>query len=72
MRYKMNIIWSTKKELDPNDPWQRKWYLKQVLMHGRAEDIAELDWDMLKGLVAEMDLPKEVGRLWENYFDAQR
>ncbi len=70
MRPKRHIVWSTNKEIDLNDPWQRKWYIKQVLMHGRAEDVAELDWEEIKKLLPELDLPKEVRSLWENYFNA--
>ena len=70
MRPKRYIVWSTNKEIDLNDPWQRKWYIKQVLMHGRAEDVAELDWEEIKKLLPELDLPKEVRNLWENYFNA--
>jgi hypothetical protein len=42
------------------------------LTHGRAEDIAELDWGEIKKLLPELDLPKEVRNLWENYFNAPR
>ena len=37
--------------------------------HGRAEDIAELDWEEIKQLLPELNLPKEVRRLWEDYFN---
>ncbi len=67
---KSYIVWSTNKEIDLDDPWQRKWYIKQVLTHGRAEDIAELNWEEIKELLPELDLPKEVRGLWENYFNA--
>jgi len=33
-----HIVWSTE-TLNLADPFQRKWYLRQVLMHGRAQDI---------------------------------
>jgi hypothetical protein len=49
----------------------RKWYIKQVLTKGRAEDIAELDWEEIKKLLPELELPKEIKSLWEDYF-AQR
>jgi len=67
---KSYIVWSTNKEIDLDDPWQRKWYIKQVLTHGRAEDIAELDWEEIKELLPELDLPKELRSLWEDYFNA--
>jgi len=68
MQLKRYIVWS-KNEIDLADPWQRKWYIQQVLTHGRAEDIAELDWEEIKQLLPEINLPKEVRRLWEDYFN---
>ena len=73
IRPKRYIVWSTNKEFDLSDPWQRKWYIGEVLSHGRAEDIAELDWDEVRKLLPELNLPKRVRRLWEDYFKhAQR
>ena len=69
MKPKRYIVWSTNKEIDLSDPWQRKWYIKQVLTHGRAEDIAELDWDEVRRLLPELNVPKRVKRLWEDYFE---
>lgn len=69
MRPKRYIVWSTE-EVDLDDPFQRKWYLRQVLTHGRAEDIAALDWDEVKKLLPELDLPREIAALWEDYFNA--
>ncbi len=67
MQPRVHIVWS-KRELDLNDPWQRKWYLKQVLLHGRSEDVAALDWDEVKRTLPELDLPTEVRALWERHF----
>jgi len=64
-----HIVWS-KRELDLSDPWQRRWYIKQVLVHGRAEDVAGLDWEEVRRLLPELDLPSEIRRLWEGYFRA--
>jgi hypothetical protein len=66
MQPKRYIVWS-KNEIDLADPWQRKWYIQQVLTHGRAEDIAELDWEEIKRLLPELNLPKEIRSLWEDY-----
>jgi hypothetical protein len=41
-----------------------------VLIHGRAEDVAQLDWEEVRRLLPELDLPTEVRRLWEDYFYA--
>lgn len=71
MRPKRHIVWS-KNELDLNDDWQRKWYIQQVLTHGRAEDIKYLCWEEVRSLLGELNLPKEVRMLWEDYFGAKR
>jgi hypothetical protein len=42
---KRYIVWSTDKEINLDDPSQRKWYIQQVLTYGRTEDIMELDWE---------------------------
>jgi len=68
MRPKRYIVWSTNKEIDLNNLWQKKWFIKQVLTHGRAEDIAELDWNEVKRLLPELNLPERVRNLWEDYF----
>ena len=68
MKPKRYIVWS-KNDIDLADPWQRKWNIQQVLTHGRAEDIAELDWEEIKKLLPQLNLPKEVRCLWEDYFD---
>jgi len=65
---KRYIVWS-KEEIDLSDPWQRKWYIQQVLTHGRSEDIAELNLEELRKLLPEFNLPKELRRLWERYFE---
>lgn len=68
MKPKPYIVWSTDREIDLNDPFQRKWYIRQVLCHGRAEDVAALDWDEVKRLLPELNLPRNVRQLWEAYF----
>ena len=70
MRPKRYIVWS-KREIDLEDPFQKLWYLRQVLTNGRAEDIAALDWEEIKTLLPRLDLPPDVYRLWETYFAAQ-
>ena len=68
---KRYIVWS-KREIDLQEPFQRKWYLKQVLTYGRAEDIVSLDWLEIKRLLPELNLPSDVKNLWEDYFSAVR
>ena len=64
---KNRIVWS-KREIDLSDPWQRRWWISQVLTHGRAEDIAALDWDEIRRLLPDLNLPPLIRRLWEDYF----
>lgn len=71
MRPKRYIVWSTD-EVDLNDPFQKMWYTKQVLTHGRAEDVAALDWDEVRALMPELELPREIAALWGDYFDAAK
>lgn len=68
---KRYIVWS-KNEIDLNDPFQKKWYINQVLIHGRAEDVALLDWDEVKKLLPDLNLPPEIKSLWEDYFNATK
>lgn len=71
MEQKRYIVWS-KNKIDLNDPFQRKWYIKQVLIYGRSEDIAQLDWNEVEKLLSEIELPEYVRRLWEDYFASKR
>jgi hypothetical protein len=36
-RHPRHIVWSTD-QIDLDDPFQRRWYLRQALTHGRAEE----------------------------------
>ncbi len=66
---KKYIFWSVKPEnIDLNDPWTRKWYLKQVITHGRMEDIIILDDEEIERNLDQLNLPKEIDRLWRHYF----
>lgn len=67
MKPKRYIVWS-KKEIDLDDPFQKKWYIQQVLTHGRAEDVTALDWKEIKKLLPSLELPAHIRKLWENYF----
>jgi hypothetical protein len=68
---KRYVVWSIDEEIDLDDPFQRKWYIKQVLTHGRMEDIMELDFEEVKRLLPELRLPKPIKELWEEYFASQ-
>ena len=71
MNIPRHILWS-KPTLDLNDPYQRLWYIKQVLEYGRAEDVAQLDWDEVRSLLGAMSLRADVQALWHKYFDAKK
>ncbi|MDW8319069.1 MAG: hypothetical protein RMN53_14660 [Anaerolineae bacterium] len=61
-----HIVWSTDR-VDLADPFQRKWYIRQVIEYGRAEDIASLDLDEVAALLDELDLPEHLYSLWSRF-----
>ena len=61
-----HIVWSTD-QLDLSDPFQRRWYLRQVLMHGRAEDIGRLALAEVERELEALDLPEPLARLWQRF-----
>jgi len=67
MRPKPYIVWS-KREIDLADPWQKKWYIQQVLIHGKAEDVAQLNWQEIRECLPSLTLPTHIRRLWEDHF----
>jgi len=64
------IVWSTR-TVDLDDPFQRRWYIRQVLMHGRAEDIRTLDLDEIAHSLDDLDLPLHIHSLWKNFLEAR-
>jgi hypothetical protein len=61
-----HIVWSTNK-VDLSDPFQKNWYLQQVLTYGRAEDVRQLDFDEVAKNLEILNLPKDVYHLWKTY-----
>ena len=61
-----HIVWSTD-TLDLDDPFQCRWYLRQVLMHGRAADIRALDLDEVARQLDDLDLPPALYDLWQSH-----
>jgi hypothetical protein len=59
-----HIAWSTDR-VDLADPFQRRWYLRQLLLHGRAEDLRGLDLDDLARELDALQLPIEIYSLWK-------
>ncbi|MDQ7030173.1 MAG: hypothetical protein Q9O62_10540 [Ardenticatenia bacterium] len=68
MKPPRHIVWSTDK-IDLNDPFQRRWYIRQVLLHGRAEDIRTLDLNEVARLLDDLDLPPVVYHLWKAFLE---
>jgi hypothetical protein len=62
------IVWSTD-QIDLSDPFQRRWYLQQVLTHGRAEDIRILNLEEIAAGLDEMILPEDIRSLWERFLE---
>ena len=65
-----HLVWSTD-EIDLDDPFQRRWYLQQVLTHGTAEDIRKLDKDEVAREIDHLHLPTDVERLWRTFLAAK-
>lgn len=63
-----HIVWSTDR-LDLADPFQRTWYIRQVIEHGRADDIAGLDLDEVARLLDELNLPPHLHSLWARFLE---
>lgn len=66
-----HIVWSTD-AVDLSDPFQRRWYIRQVLLHGRSEDIRTLDLDEVEALLDDLDLPPHLYALWKAYLERRR
>lgn len=65
------LVWSTD-QIDMADPFQRRWYIQQVLTHGRAEDMRTLNLDEVAAALDELILPDDVRSLWERFLETRR
>jgi hypothetical protein len=63
-----HIVWSTD-TLDLSDPFQKRWLLRQTLLHGRAEDVRALNLEEIGRELDHLDLPKEIESLWRRYLE---
>ena len=63
-----HLVWSTD-TLDLSDPFQKRWLLRQTLMHGRAEDIRALELGEIRRELDQLDLSKEIESLWRRYLE---
>jgi len=62
------IVWSTDR-LQLDDPFQRRWLLKQILTRGRAEDIRKLNIHEIALELDNLNLPEEIYSLWKRYLE---
>ncbi|MGQ9553668.1 MAG: hypothetical protein ACUVWR_06120 [Anaerolineae bacterium] len=53
------IVWSTDR-IDTSDSFQRRWLLRQALMHGLAEDIRKLNLNEVERELDSFSLPAKV------------
>jgi len=60
------LAWSTD-TVDTADPFQRRWYLQQILTHGTAEDIRRVDLDEVAREIDALELPADIDRLWRTF-----
>ena len=65
-----HVVWSTD-QVDLGDPFQRRWYIRQVLLHGRAEDVRTLDLDELTLELNDLNLPPHLYRLWQAFLETR-
>ncbi len=63
-----HIVWSTDK-IDLHDPFQKRWLLRQTLMHGMAQDIRALKLADIQKNLDRLDLPEEIDSLWRRYLE---
>ena len=45
--------------------------MRQVLLHGLADDIRQLDLDEVEQNLEALDLPPDLYRLWKDYLDSR-
>lgn len=64
-----HIVWyADLDKMDLNNPWLKRWWIQQVLIHGRIEDIRRLDFNEVKKNLPYLRLKKKIKSLWEDYF----
>jgi hypothetical protein len=63
-----HLVWSTD-SIDLADPFQRTWYIRQVLLHGRSEDVRTLDLHEVAEALDDLRLPADLHRLWQAFLE---
>ncbi|MBM4386897.1 MAG: hypothetical protein FJ088_04105 [Deltaproteobacteria bacterium] len=73
MKDKKHIVWfADPAKIDLSDAGNRRWWIEQVLLKGKMEDIRNLDFDEIERNLSEIFLPVDIRRLWEDYFEWKR
>jgi hypothetical protein len=62
------IVWSTDR-VDLSDPFQRRWYMQQVLTRGRMEDISKLNLEEVAASLDSLNLPEDIRSLWQRFLE---
>jgi hypothetical protein len=62
------IVWSTN-TIDLDDPFERRWFIRQVLVNGRSQDIRSLDLDEVARLLDDLHLPPDLDNLWRRFLE---
>lgn len=65
-----HLVWSTD-EIDLDDPFQRRWFIQQVLTHGTAQDVRQLDLDEVAREINHLHLPPDVENLWRMFLETR-
>ena len=68
LRPPIYIVWSTD-QVDLSDPFQLRWYMQQMLTHGRMEDIRALDLKEVAAALDNLSLPEDVRSLWQRFLE---
>ena len=55
--------------MDLSDLFQRRWYLRQVLLYGREEDISQLNLEEIAASWSALRLPEPVASLWRDFLE---
>ena len=63
-----HLVWSTD-TVNLSDPFQKRWLLRQTLLHGRTDDISVLRLADIKAELDQLELPKEIESLWRRYLE---
>ena len=73
MEIPKHIVWyADTAKLDWGNPWVRRWYMREILIHGRMADVLTLDWNEIKADLDGLDLPRPIDNLWRDYFATEK